>query len=181
MGKIFWGLIFVLLDFNVGRFDIIPDFVGYVLIALGIGELMKHGYRSLEREQKLTYVMIVISLAIYPISAGSGRIQTGLMNIINLVMLILSIMIIWGIISWVLDAEQLTGRNFRGAHLQNRYRLVVILMGITYVAGLAALVMPIFMGVIVVIAAIIGFIAYILFLVAFYQTKELYQDFRRRG
>ena len=36
MGKIFWGLIFVLLDFNVGRFDIIPDFVGYVFIALVI-------------------------------------------------------------------------------------------------------------------------------------------------
>ena len=145
MGKIFWGLIFVLLDFNVGRFDIIPDFVGYVFIALGIGELMKHGYRSLERERMLTYIQVVISLATYPIGAARGSVGTALLNVVNLAMLILSIIIIWGIISWILDAERLTGRNFRGAHLQSRYLLVVIFMGVTYVAGLAAFVLPIFM------------------------------------
>lgn len=33
--KIFWGLLLVILDFRIKQFDVIPDFVGYILVALG--------------------------------------------------------------------------------------------------------------------------------------------------
>jgi hypothetical protein len=37
---IFWGLFFVILDLNINRFDILPDFIGYILAAIGAGGLI---------------------------------------------------------------------------------------------------------------------------------------------
>ena len=34
-GQIFWGLLLVILDFKINHIDILPDFVGYILIAIG--------------------------------------------------------------------------------------------------------------------------------------------------
>ena len=36
MNKIFWGLILVFFDFNIGSVSILPAFIGYILIALGM-------------------------------------------------------------------------------------------------------------------------------------------------
>jgi len=35
IGQIFWGLILVALDFTINGFDVLPDFVGYALVAIG--------------------------------------------------------------------------------------------------------------------------------------------------
>ena len=32
---IFWGLLLVILDFNINQFDLLPDFIGYILVAVG--------------------------------------------------------------------------------------------------------------------------------------------------
>ena len=34
-GQIFWGLLLVILDFNLNRIDVLPDVLGYLLVALG--------------------------------------------------------------------------------------------------------------------------------------------------
>ncbi len=39
ISKIAWGFIFILFHFKINTIDLLPDFVGYILIALGIGEL----------------------------------------------------------------------------------------------------------------------------------------------
>ena len=39
MTYIFWGYILTLLDFNINRFDILPDFIGYALIFAGVHKL----------------------------------------------------------------------------------------------------------------------------------------------
>ncbi len=36
-GQVFWGLLLVILDLTINRFDLLPDFIGYVLIAVGLG------------------------------------------------------------------------------------------------------------------------------------------------
>jgi hypothetical protein len=32
---IFWGLFLVILDLNINQFDLLPDFIGYILVAVG--------------------------------------------------------------------------------------------------------------------------------------------------
>lgn len=39
MNKIFWGLLFLMFDINIGSVSIIPDFIGYILIYLGMKEM----------------------------------------------------------------------------------------------------------------------------------------------
>ena len=36
MSLIFWGLLFILFEIEIGGFSIIPDFIGYILILLGM-------------------------------------------------------------------------------------------------------------------------------------------------
>jgi hypothetical protein len=37
--QIFWGLLLVVLDFQINQIDILPDVLGYILVALGCGGL----------------------------------------------------------------------------------------------------------------------------------------------
>lgn len=37
--KLFWGMIFIIFDFRLGNINILPDFVGYVFILLGLSNL----------------------------------------------------------------------------------------------------------------------------------------------
>ncbi|QED46937.1 hypothetical protein [Cytobacillus dafuensis] len=39
--KIFWGLLLVLIDFNI-IIDILPDIIGYIVITSGLGQLQPH-------------------------------------------------------------------------------------------------------------------------------------------
>ena len=39
ISKIAWGFVFILFHFKINTIDLLPDFVGYILIALGIGGL----------------------------------------------------------------------------------------------------------------------------------------------
>ena len=40
MAYIFWGYIFSLVDFNINSFDLLPDFIGYLLIFIGVHNLV---------------------------------------------------------------------------------------------------------------------------------------------
>ncbi|KAB2328541.1 hypothetical protein F7731_25295 [Cytobacillus depressus] len=42
INKIFWGLIIVLVDINIVYFDILPDFIGYIIIASGLSHLQTY-------------------------------------------------------------------------------------------------------------------------------------------
>jgi hypothetical protein len=38
-GQVFWGLLLVILDVTINHLDILPDFLGYILVAMGLGGL----------------------------------------------------------------------------------------------------------------------------------------------
>ena len=40
LGQIFWGLLLVILSFKINQLDLLPDFIGYILIAVGAGGLV---------------------------------------------------------------------------------------------------------------------------------------------
>lgn len=37
--KLFWGMIFIIFDFRLGNINILPDFIGYIFILLGLSNL----------------------------------------------------------------------------------------------------------------------------------------------
>jgi hypothetical protein len=40
LGFVFWGLLVIILDFDVNGFDLLPDILGYALVALGCARLV---------------------------------------------------------------------------------------------------------------------------------------------
>jgi|GEM_PF-2378158 len=61
--RIFWGLLFVVLDIRINSIDLfLPDFVGYILIASGLGLLAPHD-KWFRRARVMAIIMIFFSLA----------------------------------------------------------------------------------------------------------------------
>jgi len=60
--RIFWGLLFVLLDLRINSVDLfLPDFVGYILIVSGLGLLAPHD-KWFRRARVMAIIMIFFSL-----------------------------------------------------------------------------------------------------------------------
>jgi len=59
--RIGWGLVFELIDIRIGYFDVLPDFVGYILIAAGLHALggLHAGFR---RARWVAVLMIALTL-----------------------------------------------------------------------------------------------------------------------
>ena len=60
--RIFWGLLFVVLDIRINSVDLIlPDFVGYILIVSGLSQLVPHD-KSFRTARLVAVVLIFVSL-----------------------------------------------------------------------------------------------------------------------
>lgn len=70
--KIFWGIMLVYVNVNIGSFDILPNFIGFLLIYFGINELIKEtGTRDLNKYRYLAIFFFVVSL--FTTIFGGGR------------------------------------------------------------------------------------------------------------
>ena len=64
--QIFWGLLLALVDFKINQIDVLPDFLGYILVALGCRGLAEASPRF-ATASNLAWVMTVLALAGYAI------------------------------------------------------------------------------------------------------------------
>lgn len=72
--RIFWGLLLVVLDLRVNSVDLfLPDFLGYILIASGLGLLVQYD-RWFRRARPLAIIMIFVSLtSFYELKIDSSQ------------------------------------------------------------------------------------------------------------
>jgi hypothetical protein len=68
-GQIFWGLLLVIVDFNIDHVDILPDFIGYILMAMGCGGLVTVS-RRFTTARVLCWILAVLAVIGY---APMGR------------------------------------------------------------------------------------------------------------
>lgn len=73
--QVFWGLILVIVDLNINEFDVLPDFAGYILVAVGTGGLKavspKFGLAS-----TLSLVLLCLSLLGFFVSGDFTTVLT---------------------------------------------------------------------------------------------------------
>jgi hypothetical protein len=61
IGYVFWGLLLVILDVTLNQFDVLPDFIGYILVAIGAGRLVATSSRfGVARD--LSWALMAISI-----------------------------------------------------------------------------------------------------------------------
>lgn len=107
--KLYWGFLFVMIDFRIMGFDILPDTIGYILFALGFSILASNSIHFI-KARNFNVVMIVLSLfSIYekPIQAGESWIHFGSLGFIGvfigLIAIILELMVIYNLFMGIKD------------------------------------------------------------------------------
>ena len=59
--EVLWGLVFVAIDFRLAFVDLVPDAIGYILIAVGLRRLAPE-HRAFRHARVVAAIMIVLSL-----------------------------------------------------------------------------------------------------------------------
>jgi hypothetical protein len=165
-GLVFWGLLLVILDFNINGIDILPDVVGYILVAIGCAGLSSVSHRF-STASVLSCILAALALIAYILR---GSIATGL----EYVSLAVDIAMIWFLLGGVMElatARQRMDLSERASQYRIVYTVLMCLATLAGVVGGPAVVM----GIVVVICMLT---LLILILHLLYRAKhELTGDF----
>ena len=130
LGQVFWGLLFVILDININRFDFLPDFVGYILVALGCRGLITES-TQFSIAGILSWVLAAIDLLGYPMRGSVGP-------LFGVVSVIVDCAMMWFLLGGVMELTASRERADLSARASNRRMAYVVLMALATLAGFAA-------------------------------------------
>lgn len=92
---VFWGLFLVFLDFRINGLDLLPDFAGYILIAIGFNELTNY-HSNFETARIFSIVLIVLSLfTLIKFDQGPGFHFNPILSLIQTAYMIIDLLMIW--------------------------------------------------------------------------------------
>lgn len=98
-GKLSWGFFFIMLDFRLQGFDVLPDIIGYILFASGLSVLDSFSEYCC-KAKSLNVTMIILSIfSIYERPVNTQGVHIGSLGplgiVIGLVSVIVSLMVIY--------------------------------------------------------------------------------------
>ncbi|ACB84349.1 hypothetical protein [Natranaerobius thermophilus] len=96
---LYWGFLFVSLDFRLQGFNVLPDIIGYILFALALGTLASWN-ENFNSAKPFTYVLIFLSIfTIYeapaPVGPGVNFSVNPIGAMIGIISLILSLIAVY--------------------------------------------------------------------------------------
>lgn len=129
-GQIFWGLLLVILDFNINRIDILPDFVGYILIAVGCRGLSSAS-RHFATASMMSWVLLGVTVVGYAVSGDLAQIW-------RLVHLAVDCAMIWFLLGGVMELATIRQRPDLSDRASKRRISYVALMCLLTLTGYVA-------------------------------------------
>lgn len=82
--KLYWGFLFIMIDFKIQGFDILPDIVGYILFAIGFSILAERS-TYFKKSTAFNIPMIILSIfSIYERPAQGSGIQLGQFGLLSI-------------------------------------------------------------------------------------------------
>lgn len=164
MNKIFWGLLFLFFNFNINNVDILPNFVGYLLIAFGMSEVKES--KALASTQPLasgaafyaiaTWIMDLLGASLGWISALLGMIS-----------LALQLLVTYRIVMGVKELEPIHECDLGSGALNKAWQIMALGSVLGYLLFLLA-------PVAAAAAIIVAFLAAVYYIYRFYQSKTNY-------
>jgi hypothetical protein len=103
LGQIFWGLLFTVLDLKISEVDILPDVVGYMIVAMGCTALSTVS-RHFSLAAQLAWVLFILSVLVYALSGG---VLTG----VSFLAIVIDIAMLWQILAGVMELAKARGRG----------------------------------------------------------------------
>lgn len=171
MKELFVGMLLVFLDVNVGIqnhiLDVLPDFVGYLLMTRGLKGLCRES-SSFSRAVPVAQGMIVFSGVVYVMDLTATTVHARFVSFcLGLVAMVCSLLIGFWIVSGVQEMERNRGWDLEGEKLHSMWLYSAVIQSIAYLCGWIPLVGQ--------IGAVGAVVMYICFLVAFCWSKNLYE------
>lgn len=156
MNKIFWGLIFLFFNITIDGISILPAFVGYILIFMGMGDYPQAEYFGQARLWAVAGAILtgitwlpVLDLGIIGVVAGT----------------VIQLMVTHLLVKGVMVLEVLYSVDLNAARLNKAWNVMAI--------GIAAsLVMSWMMSGLALAALVVGLVAAVVYIVAFYRCKQ---------
>jgi hypothetical protein len=129
-GQIFWGLLLVVLDVRINGFDVLPDFIGYVLVAVGCGGLAGVS-RHFSTAHTLSWILAVLSLVAFVLPSDLGSVYGVLHLAVDCAMM-------WYLLGGVMEFALAKGRPDLCERASNRRLAYVVVMCFATLTGVVA-------------------------------------------
>lgn len=130
LNQIFWGLILVILHLSINTFDLLPDFIGYILIAVGANGL-KTISPKFAVASTLSWLLMCISLLGLVMSGDITFIQTAVELAIDCFMM-------WNLLGGVIAFSKQNNRPDLARRASKRRLAYVVLMVLATIFGYEA-------------------------------------------
>jgi len=158
--KLFWGFLFILINFRIMGVDILPDFIGYGLFFMAFEDLGGNNYRF-TTAKNLSIVMIILSLfTIYEVPSKRGFYSIsfgGFGALIGIAAFICNLMLIYNLFMGIKDLAIEKNMNEIAFEAEERWRAFMWLLvaGFLAIAFIYIPVIGLFYGIGLFIAAIV--------------------------
>ena len=168
MKKMFWGLLFLLFNINLGRLCITPDWVGYLLIWSGLGEVP-------ESQVFQNIRVLTVGAAVFTGLMWLKQILNVTIAVVAIEMVLavawvcLQLLITYRIVEGVRELEAVYNRDMRSTGLLAGWR--VMLGGIIAANALIVLVPGLAL-----VGLVLTFAATIYYVVEFWQAAQAYEE-----
>ena len=176
MKLIFIGLIFVMLELNLG-INILPDFVGYLLIWKGCSDFAKESSK-MAAVRPVALILAGLSAVIYvmallKLTAGLGIIG----NVIEIVMVLGSLLVVYMLGQGIHEIETLNNVELNSVAILNSWKLLAIAEIGAYAMILLGNVLSVLtlIGSVLVLAT---FLFKVVLLVSAYFSNKMYKEWK---
>lgn len=174
MQTIFWGFLFVFLDYSTDLNGVVigflPDFVGYILLLMGLREIGQLNDRFVSVRPWVVGAA-VFSAVLYVLEMVSASVQMQLIGfLLGMIGVVLSLYISFQIVTGITELEAERDWYLRGQPLKTVWKYLAVLHGVAYLLNW----IPV-LNVMCFIAVVIVTICFLLF---FYKTAALYRGYQ---
>ncbi len=157
LNKIFWGFLFIMLDFKIQGFDILPDIIGYILFALGFSALAA-GSEYFKKAGKFNILLIIFSIfSIYEKPAQSTGVHIDTLGVfgilVGIVVIVLNLLVMYNLFMGVGELASRQGRHDLSEESEKKWKQYLALQIATMFSFL--LIFIPFLAVIFVLALVI--------------------------
>ena len=125
MKRIFWGFFFVFINFNLSfnahTLNLIPTFVGYILLYQAAGELTEQSSRFKTLRPFAAAMAVYTGLLWVGELLGVAGGDSWLDTILGLAAAVLSLIVSWNVVQAILEMESARGADLNGASVRTAW------------------------------------------------------------
>jgi hypothetical protein len=126
--QIFWGLLLVIVDIRINRLDLVPDFIGYILVAIGCAGLATVS-RQFSTASNLSWVLLGFNLLSF-LLRGHAFTAFGILN------LAVDCAMMWFLLGGVMDLAAAKNRPDMVERASSRRIAYIAVMSVVTLLGL---------------------------------------------